>query len=75
MKRFIKRHGKGTMSAVGITAATIAVYLFAHDTATVQRGYEAIGGEIFIFLIPAFVVWFAPKAKELFKGAAKDVLD
>lgn len=75
MKRFFKRHIKGILLTVGISAATIAAYLLAHNAATMQRGYEAIGGEMFIFLIPAFIVLFAPEEKEAAKGADNNELD
>lgn len=75
MKRFLKKHGKSILSAAGITAGTLIAYHLAHGAATFDRGYEAIGGEIFLFFIPAFIVWFTPKAKEAFKGADDNDLD
>lgn len=52
MKRIFKKRGKRILIAAGITAATIIAYVLAHNAATDWRGYEAIGGEIFIpFLI------------------------
>lgn len=74
MKRFLKKHGKSILTAVGITAATIAAYLLAHGAATTDRGYEAIGGEAFIFVIPILAVWLAPKAKEAVKAVKDDAI-
>ena len=74
MKRFFKKYGKRILTAAGITAATVIVYLLAHEAATFERGYEAIGGEVLAFTIPLFV-WLAPKLKETFKGANKNELD
>ena len=70
-KKIIKKHGKFIIEAVVITAATIAVFLMAHDIATAERGYEALGGEVFAFLIPYFI-WLAPKLAEPFKAVKND---
>ena len=35
-----------------LIAAGVILYCWAHECATVQRGYEAIGGEIFLPLLP-----------------------
>lgn len=58
MKHFLKRHGKRIFTAAAITAATVTVYLLAHQAATFERGYEALGGEMFVFIIP-LLVWGA----------------
>lgn len=43
---------KTIVKAVLILAAAIVAYILAHEAGTAERGYEAIGGEIFIpFLI------------------------
>lgn len=38
-----------------LTAAGIFLYCILHDQATAQRGYEAIGGEMFALFLPA--IW------------------
>ena len=45
---------------------TVAAFLGLHKLATVERGYNAIGGEMFMFLIP-FFVWIAPEIKKSIK--------
>lgn len=45
---------KTAMLAAGI----VILYHLAHEYATIQRGYEAIGGEAFIPLIPA-LIWLS----------------
>lgn len=41
-----------------LAAGTVILYHLAHEYATIQRGYEAIGGEILIPLAP-LVIWLA----------------
>jgi hypothetical protein len=55
-----------------IFALSAVVYVVLHKIATSQRAYDAIGGEIFMFLIP-FFVWIAPEIKKSIKEF-KDVL-
>ena len=45
---------KGRFNMI-MTAMGLAMYLVLHEVATVQRGYEAIGGEIFFLLLPLWV--------------------
>ena len=49
---------------------SFALYNIFHDIATVKRGYNAIGGEMFMLMIP-FGVWLAPSFKDIFKGEEK----
>lgn len=46
---------KTRIKTVLILAVAIIAYILAHKAATVERGYEAIGGEIFV----PFLVIFA----------------
>lgn len=39
-----------------IVALTAVTYVLAHHQATMWRGYEAIGGELLIWILPA-AVW------------------
>ncbi len=70
MKRFIKKHRKAILTVV----AAIAAYILLHKIGTAERGYEAIGGEIFALLIPVFV-WLAPSFKEVFKVVNDNAVD
>lgn len=41
-----------------LAAGAVILYHYAHACATAQRGYEAIGGEILIPLVP-LLIWLA----------------
>ncbi len=46
--RFMKRYYKEIL----IVMVVFICYGILHDIATAERNYEAIGGEIFVFLLP-----------------------
>lgn len=56
--RFVKRNFKKALVITMIAAALIIGYEVLHNAATDERGYNAIGGEIFIFAIPYLVCVF-----------------
>ena len=58
--RFLKEYYKPILIGLFLAAVLIYGYTLLHNIATTERGYNAIGGEIFIFLIP-FLYWVAPK--------------
>lgn len=64
MKRFLKRNGKTLLKYTFILALAIAAFLLAHKAGTAERGYEAIGGEIFVPLLIVFAedIWEGIKA-------------
>lgn len=43
---------------LAVIAASVIMYHLGHEYATIQRGYEAIGGEILIPLVP-LLIWLA----------------
>lgn len=45
----------------------IVLFMLAHKLATVERSCNAMGGEMFMLLIP-FFVWVAQDFKKFFKG-------
>lgn len=55
-KRFMKENGKAISKGLLLALVTIVAFEVLHDIATSQRGYEAIGGEVFAWFIPFFVV-------------------
>ena len=73
MKRFLKRY-KTIIKAIALVGATVGAFMMAHEVATIQRGYEAIGGEAFIWLIP-FAIAVVPIVTEPFRKGDKDGLD
>ena len=61
--RFLKRHRKAIAKALVVTAITIITFILAHKAGTTERGYEALGGEMFAFLIP-FFAWILPRIND-----------
>lgn len=60
--KFLKENYKPILTGLFLAAVLIYAYTVLHNIATDERGYNAIGGEIFIFLIP-YLCWMAPKKK------------
>jgi hypothetical protein len=60
MKKILKSVVK-TLAIVGIA---FALYVLAHKLGTMERGYEAVGGEIFVPLLVIFAgkIWGMIKA-------------
>lgn len=56
IKNFARNNWWEITKAVLLTIITILIYVYCHKLATIERGYEAIGGEMFAFLIP-FALW------------------
>lgn len=64
IKRFLKRHYKTIIKYALILAVAVFAFMLAHKVATAERGYNAIGGEIFIPLLIIFAedIWETIKA-------------
>lgn len=64
IKRFLKHNYKAIIKYTLILAAAIIAYIVAHKAGTEWRGYEAVGGEIFIPLLIVFAedIWEIIKA-------------
>ncbi len=71
MKKFFKNNAKTIMQAVLVLAVAIFAYILAHKAGTAERGYEAVGGEIFIPLL----IIFAKPLWEIIKAPFKAVKD
>lgn len=58
MKKVLKKY-KGILKVIAVTAIAAVVYILAHKAGTAWRGYEAIGGEIFLFFLILFAedIW------------------
>ena len=52
---------------LAITLCGVILYLIAHEYSTLERGYEAIGGEALLLLLP---LWWG-----LLEQTAKDMWD
>lgn len=66
MKKVFKKNLKFIIKWSIVLLASVMFYKVCHYVATLGRGYEAIGGEMFMFLIP-FFVWIAPEIKKSIK--------
>ena len=63
MRKFLKlivHNRKAIVKTLVIGTLAVVVYAVAHEIATMMRGYEAIGGEVFL---PLLVVLAEPIAK------------
>lgn len=63
MKKFFKKNYKCIIKWLIVLLVSVLLYKLCHYVATLDRGYEAFGGEMFMFLIP-FFVWIAPEFKK-----------
>ena len=70
--KFLKANKKVILKWFFVVVLSVVAFVGLHKLATVERGYNAIGGEMFMFLIP-FFVWIAPETKKSIKEI-KDVL-
>ena len=64
--KVLKANKKVILKWAFVFVLSAAAFAGLHKLATVERGYNAIGGEIFMFLIP-FFVWIAPEIKKSIK--------
>ena len=64
--KFLKENWKWILKWVFVFVLSAVAFILLHKLATIERGYNAIGGEMFMFLIP-FFVWVAPKIKKSIK--------
>lgn len=71
--RFAIHNRKKIIKGVLLGVAALVAFDIAHQIGTIERGYEAIGGEIFI----PFLIVFAPaiwnEIKESFSEVEEDV--
>lgn len=58
VKKFIKWILVFVLSAI--------IFFIMHELATLERGYKAMGGELFMLMIP-FFVWLSPEIKKSIK--------
>lgn len=64
MKKFFKRNAKAIIKYAVILVLALVAYIIAHKAGTAERGYEAVGGEIFIPFLVIFAedIWGILKA-------------
>ena len=68
----LKNHRKFIIKWSLVFGLTFYVFAKIHEAATLNRGCEAIGGEIFLFFIPVIVLYY-PDIKKVIKEALKCV--
>ena len=49
-----------------VLTISVIAFVVTHKIATSDRGYNALGGEVFMLMIP-FFVWAAPEIKKSIK--------
>ena len=57
---------KKVLKWVLIFLISVIAFVIAHKLATMERSYKAIGGEMFMLLIP-FFVWYVQDCKKQLK--------
>lgn len=57
---------KKVIKWVLISVVSVIAFVIAHKLATMERSYKAIGGEMFMLLIP-FFVWYIQDCVKFFK--------
>ena len=57
---------KKVIKWVLISVVSVIAFVIAHKLATMERSYKAIGGEMFMLLIP-FFVWYVQDCKKQLK--------
>ena len=70
--KFLKANKKVILKWSFVFVLSVVAFVVLHKLATLEREYNAIGGEMFMFLMP-FFVWIAPEIKKSIKEI-KDVL-
>jgi hypothetical protein len=68
--KILKENWKCILKWTFVFVLSVVAFILLHKLATVERGYNAIGGEMFMFLIP-FFVWIAPEIKKSIKEFKK----
>lgn len=61
--KFLKENYKPILKGLILACVLICGYEVLHNIATEQRGYNAIGGEIFVFFVP-FLWWAFSSLRE-----------
>lgn len=61
--RYVIHNRKKIIKKVALFTVAVIAFALAHKAGTAERGYEAIGGEMFV---PVLII-FAPKILEILK--------
>lgn len=75
MKRLLRytiHNRKNIVKTLAIVGIAIVAYVLAHNSATAERGYEALGGEVFIPFLIIFAKDIWGMIKEPFKAVRND---
>ena len=66
--RFIVHNRRTIIKSLVVGTVAVVLYEVAHNVATLDRGYEAIGGEVFVPLLIIFAEDIWGMIKEPFKS-------
>ena len=61
--KVLKKHKKWVLRIL-VAAATFALVAVLHEVGTAERGFEAVGGEVMVFLLPFIIHGLVQSAKE-----------
>lgn len=76
MKRrysFRKKHSEGILKWTILVLLGIVLYIAGSRQAFHQRGYEAIGGEIFLLVLPAAFLAIEQMLKEIIEDTKREL--
>jgi fucose permease len=69
MKRalnYIVHNRKEIFKTLAIIGGAIVAFVIAHYIGTLERGYEALGGELLVPMVIVFVAYFWDEIKDTF---------
>lgn len=69
--KFVIHNRKTIIEMFIVGVVSVVLYEIAHNVATLERGYEAVGGEMFIPLLIIFAKPIWEMIKEPFKAVKK----
>lgn len=72
---YIIHNRKKTCKALAIVVGAVVAFMLAHYLGTMERGYEAIGGEMLVPLVIVFVACFWKEIKETFCDEENENVD
>lgn len=64
-QEFMRKYLISIILAVIGFAGLLGIYGIAHILATAERGYEAVGGELFVLVIPFYIYAIRKTVKDM----------
>lgn len=72
-RSYRKRHSEGLLKWTILVLLGILLFIAGSRQAFHQRGYEAIGGEIFLLALPAAYLAIEQMAKEIIEDTKREL--